>query len=316
MICKRNYAMLCKFKYVIYYPAGFSAGYQFLILSGYFIIYGDNFVDRRYIYGIMVLTLYPTGEKHERSKIGSTSRAKISKSSARESHQRAIPNKRLLRSPGPSPGQVRDASAGMGRSTADPSGGFPVRFLQAITLQGSGRFRAQWARGTGSDQTWSSPSSQAERVCGDIHPRAKERGWRSHFERTGQANPKAVRADCPSTQYSTGSEAREKKTALRKACPEELASPGAADPLCKLYEQLRSSVLEASDMPGRVYGLGVLLRQGMRAWLEATLEYAQVKQDSGHVVTPNTSWVLSSVEAELTIMLASIVVKHTEKEVR
>lgn len=69
-------------------------------------------------------------------------------------------------------------------------------------------------------------------------------------------------------------------------------------------------------MPGQVYGLGVLLRQGMRAWIGATLEYAQVKHDPGHVLTTKSSCVLSSVEAELTIMLASIVVKHTEKEVR
>jgi len=102
---------------------------------------------------------------------------------------------------------------------------------------------------------------------------------------------------------------------MNKTGNEELASPGAADPLCKLYEQLRSSVLEASDVPGQVYGLGVLLRQGMRAWIEATLEYAQVEQDPGQVVTPKSSWVLSSVEAELTIMLASIVLNHSQKEV-
>ncbi len=102
---------------------------------------------------------------------------------------------------------------------------------------------------------------------------------------------------------------------MSKTCPEALGCLGAADPLCKLYEQLRSSVLGDPDILGHVYGLGVLLRQGMRAWLEATLEYAQVKHEEGHVVTPKSSWVLSSVEAELTIMLASIVVKHTEKEV-
>lgn len=102
---------------------------------------------------------------------------------------------------------------------------------------------------------------------------------------------------------------------MKQTSNEELTCPGAADPLCKLYEQLRSSVLEPSGVPGQVYGLGVMLRQGMRAWIEATLEYAQVEQDSGHVVTPNTSWVLSSVEAELTIMLATIVIKHSQKEV-
>ena len=51
---------------------------------------------------------------------------------------------------------------------------------------------------------------------------------------------------------------------------------GATDPLCKHYEQLRGYVLEASDMPGQVYGLGVMLQKGMRAWIEATCEHCQV----------------------------------------
>jgi hypothetical protein len=285
------------------------------IITEYFVIYGDNWVDKRYIYDIMVLTLYPTGEKYGRSKIRGASKPKMFKPSARQGHQRALPNKRLLRSPGPSPGQVRDASAGTGRPTADPPGRFPVWFLTAIRLQGSGRFRSFWVTGIGSDQTRSSPSTQTERVCGQIYRRAEERGWRSNFRSTGQSNQKAVRVGCAHTKYSTGSEAQEKKTALKQTCPEELGCPGAADPLCKLYEQLRSFVLEASDVPGQVYGLGVMLRQGMRAWIEAIVEYVQVEQDPGNAVSQKTSWIVSSVQAELTRMLAAIVLNRSQKEV-
>lgn len=96
---------------------------------------------------------------------------------------------------------------------------------------------------------------------------------------------------------------------------EEPASPGATDPLCKLYEQLRSYVLEASDVPGQVYGLGVMLRQGMRAWIEAALEHTPLKPAPDGPITHQPQWALSSVEAELTIMLAGIVLKHSEKEV-
>jgi hypothetical protein len=102
---------------------------------------------------------------------------------------------------------------------------------------------------------------------------------------------------------------------MNKTCHEELACPGTTEPLCKLYEQLRSYVLEASDMPGQVYGLGVLLRQGMRAWIEATLEYTQLKQASDNTISQERHGVHSSVQAELTIMLASIVLKHSQKEV-
>ena len=318
MICKHNCAMLCIFKYVTYCLVGFYARHHHLITTGYFVIYDDKWVDKRYMYGIMRLTLCFTGEKYDktrRSKIRGASKTKMFKSSARQSHQRAIPTKRLLRPTGSPPGQVRDASAGTGRSTADPPGCFPIWFLTAISLQGSGHFRSNRSTGTGSDQTRSSPSTQTERVCGQIHRRAKERGWISNFRRTGQSNQKAVRVGCAHTKYSTGSEAQEKKTALKQTCPEELECPGASDPLCKLYEQLRSFVLEASDVPGQVYGLGVMLRQGMRAWIEATVEYAQVEQDPGNAVSQKTSWIVSSVQAELTRMLAAIVLNRSQKEV-
>lgn len=91
--------------------------------------------------------------------------------------------------------------------------------------------------------------------------------------------------------------------------------PGAADPLCKLYEQLRSYVLEASDVTGQVYGLGVMLRRGMRAWIAATLEYTQEKQDPGITVSQKTSLIVSSVQADLTRMLAVIVLNRSQKEV-
>jgi len=315
MTCKHNCAILCKLIYVIYCLVGFYARHRHLITTGYFVIYGNKRIDKRYTYGIMVLTLCLTGEKCGRYKIKGTSKTKMFKSSAREGHLQAIRKKRLLRSPGPSPGQVRNASASTGRPTADPSGSFPIWFLTAISLQGSGYLRTYWASGSGSDQTRSSPSTQAEQVCGEIHRRAKERGWRSNFRRTGQPNQKAVRVGCAHTKYSTGSEAQEKKTALTETCAEEFACPGAADPLCKLYEQLRSFVLEASDVGGQVYGLGVMLRQGMRAWIEATVEYAQVEQDPGNAVSQKTSWIVSSVQAELTRMLAAIVLNRSQKEV-
>lgn len=315
MICKHNCATLCNIKYVTYCLVGLYAGYQYLIIPGYIITYGNNWIDKRNRYGIMVLTLCSIGEKYGRSKIKGTSKPKMFKPSARQGHQRALPSKRLLRSPGPSPSQVRNASAGTGRPTANPPGRFPVWFLTAISVQGSGHFRSYRSTGTGSDQTRSSPSTQTERVCGQIYRRAEERGWISNFRSTGQSNQKAVRVGCAHTKYSTGSEAQEKKTALKQTCPEELECPGASDPLCKLYEQLRSFVLEASDVPAQAYGLGVMLRQGMRAWIEATVEYVQVEQDPGNAVSLKTSWIVSSVQADLTKMLAAIVLNRCQKEV-
>jgi len=53
----------------------------------------------------------------------------------------------------------------------------------------------------------------------------------------------------------------------------------------------------------------------MRAWIEVTLEYAQLEQDPGNALSQKSPRILSSVQAELTIMLASIVLKHSQKEV-
>ena len=73
MICKHNCAMLCKYKYVTYCLVGFYAVYRYLIIPGYIITHGNNWVDKRNIYGIIELTLYSTGEKYGRSKIKGTS---------------------------------------------------------------------------------------------------------------------------------------------------------------------------------------------------------------------------------------------------
>ena len=88
---------------------------------------------------------------------------------------------------------------------------------------------------------------------------------------------------------------------------------GATDPLCEHYEQLRGYVLEASDMPGQVYGLGVLLQKGMRAWIEATCEHCQVKPADGHVDSHEVGGMLSSVQTELAGMLAGIVLNHNQR---
>ena len=89
---------------------------------------------------------------------------------------------------------------------------------------------------------------------------------------------------------------------------------GATDPLCEHYEQLRGYVLEASDMSGQVYGLGVMLQKGMRAWIEATCEHSQVTAAYGHVDSHKAAGMLSSVQKELAGMLADIVLNHNLRE--
>ena len=89
---------------------------------------------------------------------------------------------------------------------------------------------------------------------------------------------------------------------------------GATDPLCEHYEQLRRYVLSASDMPGQVYGLGVMLQKGMRAWIEATCEHSQVKAAYGNVDSHTAAGMLLSVQTELARMLAGIILNHNHRE--
>ncbi|MBW1700420.1 MAG: hypothetical protein JRK26_27005 [Deltaproteobacteria bacterium] len=68
-------------------------------------------------------------------------------------------------------------------------------------------------------------------------------------------------------------------------------------------------------MPGQVYGLGVMLQKGMRAWIEATSDYYQVEAAYGYVDSHKAPGILSSVQTEFARLLASIVVHHNQKEI-
>jgi hypothetical protein len=102
---------------------------------------------------------------------------------------------------------------------------------------------------------------------------------------------------------------------LKEAWADELSRPGAAGRLCELYEQLRGFVLEGLGLPGQVYGLGVLMRQGMGAWMTACVEHAQLDRASNNVACQVAPCLPSSMQEELTRTLASLVLSNNEMEV-
>lgn len=91
---------------------------------------------------------------------------------------------------------------------------------------------------------------------------------------------------------------------------QELARRGGTELLCDLYEQLRSFVLQGSGLPGQFYGLGVLLRQGMVAWIAACVEHTRLEAASGNMVYQVAPGLPPSMQAELTRTLASIVLNN------
>jgi len=96
----------------------------------------------------------------------------------------------------------------------------------------------------------------------------------------------------------------------------ETAPWRAGHPLCERYEQLRSQVLQGSVLPGQGYGFGVLLRQGMRAWMEVrqpqdgTVETAPV----GGQRSRGSCTLASSVQGELTLLMAAMVLNNSHRE--
>lgn len=88
------------------------------------------------------------------------------------------------------------------------------------------------------------------------------------------------------------------------------ASKEAADVLCEHYEQLRCYVLEASGIPGQVYGLGVILQKGMLAWTEAVSDHCQTEAAGRQADVHEAYGTLSIVQTRLAGMLAGIMLTH------
>jgi len=95
------------------------------------------------------------------------------------------------------------------------------------------------------------------------------------------------------------------------------ASWGPGHPLCERYEQLRSHVLKGSVLPGQAHGFGVLLRQGMRAWMEACESYigpVETASLGGAARSRDSGILASAVQKELTLLMAAMVLNNSHRE--
>ncbi len=87
-------------------------------------------------------------------------------------------------------------------------------------------------------------------------------------------------------------------------------------PLCERYEQLRSQVLQGSVLAGQGYGFGVLLRQGMRAWMETCEPYlgpVETASLGGAARSGDSGSLGSSVQNELTLVMAAMVLNNSHR---
>lgn len=96
---------------------------------------------------------------------------------------------------------------------------------------------------------------------------------------------------------------------------QDLAEENVLARICENYERLRQYVLQGCSLPVRAYGLSVLMRQGMRAWMEASLEYGQPEAFS--MVDEAQIWrtLCPPIQKELCGMLATIVLNRSKGKV-
>jgi len=84
----------------------------------------------------------------------------------------------------------------------------------------------------------------------------------------------------------------------------------ALDALGGLYERLRRQILHGGDPAA---GLGVLMRQGMRAWMERCRECAHAIGSSGDGASPPVT-IPSPLQTQMVRVIAGMVLNHKRKE--
>ena len=173
----------------------------------------------------------------------------------------AICHLRFFRPARPCSGQVRDGAQGRDRPPDHQWLRSILRVYPTLVLQGAGSTQARRSTRLGSAKARASAQTQAQRRGDGIYSRteigesliATARSGASHH---GSLWPQGSCAKC-----RTGAPAPGKKTALIGA--HLLANDAAA----KAYEELRDHILAGSS-GGQHYGLILLLREGVAAWLE------------------------------------------------
>lgn len=77
------------------------------------------------------------------------------------------------------------------------------------------------------------------------------------------------------------------------------------------YEQLRRDALDRAGQPARGFGLALLLRQGMTAWMRAWSEGTSAIRP--RLACPVAAPLPSAVRSQLTLILASMLIRPVQE---
>src|ERR1039458_4456518 len=112
-----------------------------------------------------------------------------------------VPTQRLLRSPGPRPGQVRDAAPSQSRQALREPLRHGLRHVPADVLSGPDGLPARWLGSFGATRAGAPWGAQAYPGSAGLYPPAAVGRTISRWDDTGRTDSRTLRRDDPSAQY-------------------------------------------------------------------------------------------------------------------
>lgn len=246
------------------------------LLYGYYL--RQYVLDNRRRYGIIYLTIQPsyTGDQYHgqlwRRKTEGPWANEHTQSSFRGCEGRVVLGQRVLRSPGPDPSQVRDASAGTSGQYVSFTGGQAVWVFQGVLLSNPASVRSEWVGRPYAATTRAQARSQADGEHPYFCYRLPQQSSLSACTWVGREDQRTVWRERTPSQYRTSPDTPAQKRAVNVS-----GSSAWFERCVGRYEILRQVVL--SGRPYQRWGLALLIHRGLAAWMQAWSKIESSEQD-------------------------------------
>ena len=220
----------------------------------------------------------------------------------------AVSGGRVLRCQRLGPGEIRDAATGPCGQAADFPSGQGVWFLPAIVLPSRIQFRAKRLVRIVSWEAGPEKRSQAHAESNAVRDRAAQCGTLPELRSIGESGAADLQPAGASSQHRATAAAG-KKTPVSLA-PSPTFGPADHEGLVAAYEELRRQFLNGQRAPG----FALLLRGGMREWLNACWISGATPANAKRWSVATEGRVLSpGIRAEVILILAGILLQSCQE---